>query len=31
MLRLDLCDYSDGYIVVKETKDLGVDRNNDVK
>ena len=31
MLRLDLRDYSDGYIVEKGTKDLGVDRNNDVK
>ena len=31
MLRLDLRDYSDGYIVVKGTKDLGVHGNNDMK
>ena len=30
MLRSDLCDYSDAYIVVKRTIDLGVDGNNAV-
>ena len=28
MLRSDLCDYSDAYIVVKKTTDLEVDGNN---
>ena len=30
MLRSDLCDYSDVYIVVKGTIDLGIDGENDM-
>ena len=30
MLRSDVCDYSDAYIVVKETIYIAVDRNNDM-
>ena len=30
MLRSDLCDYSDAYIVVKGTINFKVDQNNDM-